>query len=289
MEHYTNMIRKAVIPVAGFGTRFLPITKSVPKEMLPIVDKPIVCYLVEEAVASGITDILFVTSSYKKVLEDYFDRHYELEHTLAEKGKLEQLKLVKEAAEICNVYFVRQKEPLGNGHAVNLAREFVGNESFAVLYGDDLMKSKVPVLKQLIDIHEETGGNVIACQEVEWDRVSSYGVLKFKDPETLEIESLVEKPEREKAPSNCVITGRYVLNPEIFDMLDIIKPDAKSGEYYLTDAMLELMKTQKFNACKYEGIYYDTGSKLGFLKANVDFALDRNIEGFKEFLESKNK
>ena len=281
-----SSVRKAVIPVAGFGTRFLPITKSIPKEMLPIVDKPIICYIVEEVVASGVTDILFVTSKYKKEIEDYFDSHYELEHLLEAKGKIEQLSLIKEASTLCNMYFIRQPEALGNGHAVNLAKAFVGNEPFAVLFGDDLMKSDTPVLKQLIDVHDKTGGNVIAAQEVPMDKISSYGVLKFADDNSNRIEGLVEKPKMEEAPSSYAITGRYVLNPEIFDALDKIDL-SPAGEYYLTDAMLKLMETQEFYGCKYEGKYYDTGSKLGYLKATVDFALDRNIEGFKEFIDEK--
>lgn len=280
-------ITKAVIPVAGLGTRFLPITKSVPKEMLPIVDKPTLSYIIDECIESGITDILLITSPYKKVIEDYFDQNYELEKRLEEKEKYQELTTINTKPTNINIFFIRQGEPQGSGHAINLAKNFIGNDPFAVLYGDDLMKSKEPALKQLMNIYNKTNANIIGCLEVEKEVVSRYGIIKFKNTTTNEIETIIEKPTPDKAPSNYAGLGRYIVNPTIFPILE--KLDKGVGnEYQFTDAMKELMKTEKFYACKLDAKYYDTGNKIGYLKANIDYALERKElkESLKEHLKS---
>ena len=269
-------IRKAVIPVAGMGTRFLPVTKSVPKEMLPIVDKPTLQYIVEEAVASGIEEIMFITSPYKKVIEDHFDISYELEDRLKKNNKMEELELIKNIPKLAKFYYIRQGEPLGSGHAINLAKSFVGDEPFAVLFGDDLMYygDNKPVLRQLIDIYEKYDCNVIATQEVDPNLVYKYGIIKFSDERTGKIETIIEKPKVEEAPSNNAAIGRYIVKPEIFKILKDLKAGV-GNEIQFTDAMMELMKTQPFYACKIKGKYCDTGSKLGYLEANIRYALNR--------------
>lgn len=267
-------IRKAVIPVAGFGTRFLPITKAVAKEMLPIVDTPSIEYIVREAVDSGIEEILFITNSYKKCIEDYFDVSYELESRLQESNKLKELKKVKDISKIAKITYTRQGEPLGTAHAIKIAKNFVGNEPFAILYGDDLIKSDTPVLKQLIDIYEKYDCNVIGVQEVPTSDVNKYGIIEYEDELTGKIKGLVEKPNIDASPSNSAGLGRYIVKPEIFKEIDKLKQ--VNGEYLFTDAMLKLMKKQDFYACRYEGKYYDIGNKFGYIKANIEFALDRN-------------
>lgn len=266
-------VRKCVIPVAGMGTRFLPATKSIPKELFPIIDKPTLQYIVEEAVASGIEEIFFITSSYKNAIVDHFDRSYELENRLKESGKIDKLEMVENVSKMAKFTYIRQGEPNGSGHAINLARSFVGNEPFAVMFGDDLMKSDIPVLKQLIDIYEEKDCNVIGVQEVDPSLVYKYGIIEYDNDEG-KIKTIVEKPSVEEAPSNHAGLGRYIVKPEIFDELDKLKRGV-GNEYQFVDGMKELMKTQDFYACKFEGKYFDIGSQIGYLKANVEFAQDR--------------
>lgn len=266
-------VKKAVIPVAGMGTRFLPVTKSVPKEMLPIIDKPTLQYIVEECVESGIEEILFITSPYKRNVEDHFDQSFELETRLERNNKLKELEVVKNISKMCKIYYTRQGEPLGSGHAIKLAKSFIGDEPFAVLYGDDLMKSETPVLKQLIDVYEKYDANVIGVQEVDRNLVYKYGIIEFETEN--KIKSIIEKPSIEEAPSNFAGLGRYIVKPEIFNELDKLDR-GKGNEYQFTDAMLNLMKRQDFYACKFKGTYYDIGNQLGYLKANIAFALDRD-------------
>lgn len=274
-------IKKAVIPIAGMGTRFLPVTKAVAKEMLPIIDKPTVQYIVEECVASGIEEILFITSPYKKIVEDHFDQSYELEGRLLKSGKLEQLEIVKNISKMCNIYYKRQGEPLGSGHAIKIAKSFVGDDDFAILFGDDLIKSEKPVLKQLIEMYEQTDSNIIGVQEVDKKLVYKYGIIDFESGN--KIKTIIEKPSIEEAPSNIAGLGRYILKNEIFDELEKLEP-GKNGEYQLPDAMLSLMNKQDFYACKFEGTYYDIGNQLGYIKANIAYALDR--EDLKEDLKT---
>lgn len=279
-------VRKVVIPVAGMGTRFLPVTKSVAKEMLPIIDKPTLHYIIEEAVNSGITDVLLIISPYKKIIEDYFDQSFELEARLEKSKKLGQLELVKDISSMVNVYYIRQGEPLGSGHAVSLAKSFVGDEPFAVMYGDDLIKGKTPALKQLIDVYEKYDANVIGVQEVDYSAVSRYGIISYENKITGKIKSIVEKPKQEDAPSNMAGLGRYIVKPEIFDELENISKGA-GNEYQFTDAMLSLMQKQDFYACQFDGKYFDIGNQLGYLKANIEYALDRDDlkEQFLEYLK----
>ena len=265
-------IRKAVIPVAGLGTRFLPATKSLAKEMLPIIDKPTIQYIVEECVASGIEEILLITSPYKKNIEDHFDQSYELESRLEKNNKLKELEIVKSISKLCKIYYIRQGEPLGSGHAIKLAKSFINNEPFAVLYGDDLMQYETPVLKQLIELYEEKDCNVIGCQEVDKSLVYKYGIIEFDNNNR--IKSIIEKPNINEAPSNIAGLGRYIVKPEIFDELENLKPSV-NGEYQFTDAMLSLMKKQDFYACLYKGKYFDIGNQIGYLKANIEFGLQR--------------
>ena len=277
-------VKKAVIPVAGMGTRFLPVTKSVPKEMLPIIDKPTLQYIVEECVNSGIEEILFITSPYKRSVENHFDQSFELETRLEKNNKLKELEIVKNISKMCKIFYTRQGEPLGSGHAIKLAKSFVGNEPFAVLYGDDLIKSETPVLKQLIDVYEKYDANVIGVQEVDKNLVYKYGIIDFENEN--KIKSIVEKPSVEEAPSNFAGLGRYIVKPEIFDELNKLDK-GKGNEYQFTDGMLNLMKKQDFYACKFKGTYYDIGNQLGYLKANIAYALDRDDlkEELKQFLK----
>lgn len=281
------MVRKAVIPVAGLGTRFLPITKSLPKEMLPIVDKPNLQYIVEEAIASGITEILIVSSHNKPEIEDYFTENIELENHLEKKGKFDLLKLVEETNYDITIDFAYEDTFSGNGMAIKMAKDFVNGEPFALMYGDDLMKyDDVPVLKQLIDVHDEYGCNVIAAVTVDDEEVNKYGIMKMKDGTDI-VECFVEKPKIGEAPSNYAGVGRYVLNPEVFDELDKLEM-SPNGEYQFTLTFEPLMKYQEMRACPFRGTYYNIGSKLGYLKATVDFALDRNdLKEFKTFLQEK--
>ena len=282
-------VKKCIIPVAGMGTRFLPATKATPKEMLPIIDKPTLQYIVEEAVASGIEEILFITSPYKNSVMDHFDKNFELESRLKESGKLDKLHMIENVSSLAKFYYMRQGEPMGSGHAINLAKSFVGDEPFAVMYGDDLMKSEVPVLKQLIDIYEENDCNVIGVQEVDPSIVYKYGIIEYADEEG-KIKDIIEKPSVEEAPSNHAGLGRYIVKPEIFDELENLKRGA-GNEYQFTDGMKALMKKQEFYACKFNGKYFDIGNQFGYIKANIEFALDRDDikEDLSNYLEKELK
>ncbi len=273
-------VRKAVFPAAGLGTRFLPATKAQPKEMLPLVDKPIIQYGVEEALASGCDQIIIVTGRGKTAIEDHFDVSYELEKMLEERGKTDLLAVVRQISDMIHVAYVRQKEAMGLGHAVLMARELVGNEPFAVLLADDVIDADVPCLKQMMDVFEETQSSVIATHTVEGPAISSYGVIDAKPVngrwagKLFEIQNLVEKPRPEEAPSNLAVIGRYIFTPGIFDMLDNT-PLGVGGELQLTDGMRQLLKSEKIYGYNFDGTRHDTGDKLGFLKATVEFALKR--------------
>jgi UTP--glucose-1-phosphate uridylyltransferase len=274
-----SIVRKAVFPAAGLGTRFLPVTKAQPKEMLPLVDKPIIQYGVEEAVASGIDNIILVTGRGKNAIEDHFDVSVELESFLEARGKREQLDEIRKISNMINFAYVRQGEPLGLGHAVLVTRELVGNEPFAVILADDVIDADPPAMKQLIDVFEHVGGPVLAVERVPPADVSLYGVIdvdssaRFGDG-TYRVRDLVEKPPRNEAPSNLAIIGRYVLTPDIFPALAATKSD-RTGEIQLTNGLRELLKSRPIYACEVKGVRHDTGNKLGFLKAVVYFALRR--------------
>jgi len=272
-----NPIRKAVFPVAGLGTRFLPATKATAKEMLTIVDRPALQYVVDEAIEAGIEHMVFVTGRGKGVIEDHFDSAFELEATLKSRNKTKELEqLQRELPKAGTTSFTRQQAPLGLGHAVWCAREIIGNEPFAVLLPDMLMKAEKGCLKQMLTAYEKHGGNVLALEKVPHDQVSKYGVVAVggQDETGYEITGMVEKPKTEDAPSDLIISGRYILQPEIFDILTHQEPGA-GGEIQITDAMIKLMKTQRFTGFEFDGITYDTGSKIGFLTANVAYALER--------------
>lgn len=281
-------IKKAVIPVGGFGTRLLPITKSQPKEMLPIVDKPAVQYVVEEAVKSNISNILLITGRGKRAIEDYFDYAVELESELEEKGKQELLKVVREPSELAKIFYVRQKKPLGLGDAVRQAKGFINEEYFGVLLADDIIDADIPVLKQMIEVHEKYGGNVIAVMEVPMSETKSYGVIEGTkiDGDVYEVSDLVEKPEPIEAPSNLAIIGRYILNYTIFDAIEKTEP-GKNGEIQLTDAIKKLLYKEKVYAYKFKGERYDVGEKSGYIEANISFALKRDDlkETIKSYIE----
>ncbi len=288
----SRIVTKAVFPAAGLGTRFLPATKAQPKEMLPLVDKPIIQYGVEEALAAGCNQIIIITGRGKTAIEDHFDVSYELEKMLEEKGKHDLLKIVHQISDMIHVAYVRQKEALGLGHAVLTARELVGNEPFAVLLADDVIDAKVPCMKQLMDVYEEKQSSVIATQVIEGPAISSYGVIKAKEVagsggKLFEVLDLVEKPKAEEAPSNLAVIGRYILTPTVFETLSEIRPGA-GGELQLTDGLRALLKREKLYAYVYEGRRHDTGDKLGFLKATVEFALKRDDLGgkFREYLKN---
>jgi UTP--glucose-1-phosphate uridylyltransferase len=275
-------IRKAVFPVAGLGTRFLPATKAIPKEMLTIVDRPVIQMAVDEAREAGIEHFVFVTGRNKNAIEDHFDKQTELESVLRKRGKSDELDLLEnDLPSAGQTSFTRQQEPLGLGHAVWCARNMIGDEPFALLLPDMVMQSEPGCLKQMMDIYAETdGGNVIAVEEVPWAEVSRYGVVDYSktDGLALSINGMIEKPEREKAPSNHIISGRYILQPEIFAKIEAARPGA-GGEIQLTDAMIALMAEQPFWGCKFEGVTFDCGDKLGFLMANVAHGLMRNDIG----------
>jgi UTP--glucose-1-phosphate uridylyltransferase len=277
-------VRKAVFPAAGLGTRFLPATKSQPKEMLPLVDKPIIQYGVEEAMAAGCDQIIIVTGRGKTAIEDHFDVSYELEKMLEARGKTEKLALVRAISDMIHVAYVRQKEALGLGHAVLMAKELVGNEPFAVLLADDVIDAPTPCLKQMMEVFEKTGSSVIATQVVEGPAISAYGVLagkpaaEFEDGRVFDVTDLVEKPRPEEAPSNRAIIGRYILTPRIFEVLERA-PMGAGGELQLTDAIRLLLEHEKVYGYAFEGTRYDAGDKLGFLKATIDFALKRKELG----------
>lgn len=284
-------IRKAVIPAAGYGTRFLPMTKASPKEMLPIIDKPIIQYVVEEAVASGIEDIIIVTGYNKRAIEDHFDHNIELENYLKECGKEEQLAEIQKIAEMANFIYVRQKGPYGNGTPVLNAEAIIGDEPFAVLWGDEFIHADPPRLKQMMEVFDKYGDPVISGVRIEnKDYLSKYGIARIKDVEDkiFEIEEIVEKPEPGQAPSNLATHGAYILTPDIFAALKNLKP-GKGGEIWLTDGINELKKNHKIYAREIEnGKYYDTGNKLEYLKANLDFALKRDDikEGLGKYIKS---
>jgi len=269
-------VKKAVFPVAGLGTRFLPATKSTPKEMLPLIDKPLVQYVVEEAVASGIEQILFVTGRGKRAIEDHFDISFELESLLYEKGKDMELHQVREIAEMANIFFVRQKEALGLGHAILCAKEFIGDEPFAVLLGDDIIDAEQPCLAQLLEAYESYRSPVLALEQVPMENISSYGCVRANHlaNRVYEVLDLVEKPPVAEAPSDLAIIGRYILTPGIFPILENQEP-GKGGEIQLTDAIRTLSRQEPIYGCKFDGVRHDCGDKLGFLKATVDMALKR--------------
>jgi UTP--glucose-1-phosphate uridylyltransferase len=284
-----DRVRTAVFPVAGLGTRFLPATKAMPKEMLTVVDRPLIQYAVDEAREAGIEHFVFVTGRNKAVIEDHFDRQYELEHTLELRNKTTALKeLQRDLPSAGQTSFTRQQEPLGLGHAVWCARELVGNQPFALLLPDMVFQAKPGVLKQMMAAYEETGGNIIAVEECAPDEVSSYGIVGRGDgpDQGFRITSMVEKPKPADAPSNLFISGRYILQPDIFLLLSEQTKGA-GGEIQITDAMQTLMHTQAFTGVKYEGHVFDCGSKLGFLVANIAFALERPdiADGFREQLK----
>ncbi|AHF08107.1 UTP--glucose-1-phosphate uridylyltransferase GalU [Desulfitobacterium metallireducens] len=270
-------IRKAVIPAAGLGTRFLPATKAQPKEMLPIVDKPTIQFIVEEAVNSGIEDIVIVTGRNKRAIEDHFDRSMELESFLKNGGKLELLDMVQDIARLVDIYYVRQKEALGLGHAIYCARKFIGDEPFAVLLGDDVIHSEVPCLRQMMNHYERYGASIVGVQQVPLEETSKYGIVDGTEisDRLYSASDLVEKPQPEESPaSRLAIMGRYILNPEIFDILERVEP-GKGGEIQLTDGLRELLKTQEILAYNFEGRRYDVGDKLGFVQATIEYALRR--------------
>ncbi|HDG5753293.1 TPA: UTP--glucose-1-phosphate uridylyltransferase GalU [Staphylococcus aureus] len=267
-------IKKAIIPAAGLGTRFLPATKAMPKEMLPILDKPTIQYIVEEAARAGIEDIIIVTGRHKRAIEDHFDSQKELEMVLKEKGKSELLEKVQYSTELANIFYVRQKEQKGLGHAISSARQFIGNEPFAVLLGDDIVESEVPAVKQLIDVYEETGHSVIGVQEVPEADTHRYGIIDplTKNGRQYEVKKFVEKPAQGTAPSNLAIMGRYVLTPEIFDYLKTQKEGA-GNEIQLTDAIERMNNDNQVYVYDFEGERYDVGEKLGFVKTTIEYAL----------------
>ena len=280
-------IRKAVFPAAGLGTRFLPATKAQPKEMLPLVDKPVIQYVIEEAVASGLEHIIIVTGRGKNAIEDHFDVSYELEQVLEKRGETEKLKVVRGISDLIRVSYVRQKEALGLGHAILVTRELVGEEPFAVFLGDDIIDAKVPVMKQMMGVFARLSTSVLALEEVDRERTKDYGVIAGKalDDALYQVTDLVEKPEPSDAPSNLAIIGRYILTPRIFEHLERTAADRR-GEIQLTDGLRSLLKEQPIHGHRFDGKRYDTGNKLGFLKATVEFALKRDDLGrdFREYL-----
>lgn len=282
-----SRIKKAIIPAAGLGTRFLPATKAQPKEMLPIVDKPTIQYIVEEAVASGIEDIIIVTGRTKKAIEDHFDKSVELEMELEKKKNKELLEIARSVSQIANIYYIRQKEPKGLGHAVLTARTFIGNEPFAVLLGDDIIDSEKPALRQMMDVYDKYQASVLGVQTVERRDVNKYGIidgLKI-DNRVYQVKDMVEKPKVDEAPSNVAVLGRYIITPQIFDFLEKQEIGA-GGEIQLTDALNKLAKVEQMYAYDFIGRRYDVGNKMGFLQATVEFALKRPElrEEFKNYL-----
>ena len=288
-------VRKAVIPAAGLGTRFLPATKAQPKEMLPIVDKPTLQYIIEEAVASGIEEILIITGRNKKSIEDHFDKSVELELELEQKGKQEMLEMVRDIANMVNIHYIRQKEPKGLGHAIHCAKSFIGDEPFAILLGDDIVDNEIPCLKQLINAYDEYKTSILGVQEVAKEDTNKYGILDVKHIEdrVYKVKDMVEKPDVDKAPSNVAILGRYIITPAIFDILENQEP-GKGGEIQLTDALKTLGKQEAIYAYNFEGRRYDVGDKFGFLEATIDFALKRDnlrddLLNYMEEIVNKNK
>ncbi|MGH9039648.1 MAG: UTP--glucose-1-phosphate uridylyltransferase GalU [Acidimicrobiia bacterium] len=282
-----NKVRKAVIPAAGLGTRFLPATKSQPKEMLPVIDKPTIQYVIEEAVRAGITDILIITGRGKRAIEDHFDRNFELEFYLEQGKKDDLLEQVQSVSEMADIHYIRQRDPLGLGHAISVARQHVGSEPFAVLLGDDIMVDDARLLRSMLGVYERYGRSVIAVMEVPREDISSYGCISPEDVEEnlVRVGGIVEKPKPEDAPSNLAVIGRYVFTPEIFEALDRITPGA-GGELQLTDAIGLLLDSQTVFGLSFETGRYDIGKKIDFLRATVELALDRPDLGneFKAFL-----
>jgi len=275
-------VRKAIIPAAGLGTRFLPATKAQPKEMLPIIDTPAIQYIVEEAIESGIESIMIVTGKHKRSIEDHFDKSFELESYLEERGKMEQLKVVQRISNMVDIHYIRQKEPLGLGHAILCAEHFVENEPFAVLLGDDILVSSPPCLRRMMDVYEQSQTPVIALQQVPDDEVDRYGIISPAAMNTFDrysnrlwqIQGLVEKPGRDQAPSNLAVIGRYILEPSIFPLLEKAVP-GKGGELQLTDALNAISRNQLILGLEFEGKRYDVGDKLGYIQATIEFALKR--------------
>ena len=280
-------VKKAIIPAAGLGTRFLPATKSQPKEMLPIVDKPTLQYIIEEAIESGIEEILIITGRSKKSIEDHFDKSVELELELEQKGKIEMLEMVQKISNMVNIHYIRQKEPKGLGHAIYCAKSFIGNDPFAVLLGDDIVDSETPCLKQLINAYDEYKTSILGVQEVAKEDTDKYGILDCKHIEdrVYKVKDMVEKPNLDEAPSNIAILGRYIITPAIFEILENQKP-GKGGEIQLTDALKTLGQQEAIYAYNFEGRRYDVGDKLGFLEATIDFALKRDNlkDGLMEYI-----
>ena len=281
-------VKKAVIPAAGWGTRLLPATKAQPKEMLPIVDKPSIQYIVEEAVEAGIEDILIITSKNKQSIEDHFDKSQALETALKKQAKDELLELVQDISDMITIHSVRQKEQKGLGHAVSCAKSFVGNEPFAVLLGDDIIHSEEPVIRQMMEVYEEKESTVLGCKTVAKKDVNKYGIVDYakKEGDVYRVDDMVEKPEIENAPSNLAILGRYVITPDIFEILENTPP-GKGGEIQLTDAIKTLLDKRDVYGYDFEGKRYDIGNKMGFLKTNVELALAREDLGaeFKQYLK----
>ena len=269
-------IKKAVIPAAGMGTRFLPATKAQPKEMLPIVDKPTIQYVIEEAAEAGIEDILIITGRNKRAIEDHFDRSVELEIMLKEKNKDDELQKIMQISELANIFYIRQKEPLGLGHAVLCARQFIGNEPFAVLLGDDVVYAKVPCIGQMAEVYSQKGQTVLGVQRVGWDNVHKYGIVDAggENGPLVRVKQLTEKPGREEARSDLAVLGRYIIDPEIFAILEATDPGS-GGEIQLTDALNVLASRQPVWAYTFEGRRYDVGDRLGFLEATIEYALRR--------------
>ena len=283
-------VKKAIIPAAGLGTRFLPATKAQPKEMLPIVDKPTIQYIIEEAIASGIEEILIITGRNKKCIEDHFDKSVELEMELEKAGKSELLELVRDISDMVDIHYIRQKEPKGLGHAIHCAKTFVGNEPFAVLLGDDVVDSEVPCLKQLIDCYSEYKTTILGVQTVPESETNKYGIVDgiHIEDRVYKVKDLVEKPSVDEAPSNVAILGRYIITPQIFDILENTEP-GKGGEIQLTDALKTFISQEAMYAYNFEGRRYDVGDKLGFLQATIEFALkkDELRDRFLDYLKSR--
>lgn len=282
-------VKKAIIPAAGLGTRFLPATKAQPKEMLPIVDKPTLQYIIEEAVASGIEEILIITGRNKQSIEDHFDKSIELELELEKKGKDDLLSIVRNISDMVNIHYIRQKEPKGLGHAIHCAKSFIGNEPFAVLLGDDIVDAKTPCLAQMISVYNEYKTTVLGVQEVPETEVNKYGIIEGKwiEDRVYKVKDLVEKPAVEEAPTNIAILGRYIISPQIFPILENTPP-GKNGEIQLTDALRTLVRQEAMYAYIFEGKRYDVGDKMGFLQATVEFALKRDElkEPFMNYLKT---
>lgn len=274
--HLKMKVRKAIIPAAGLGTRFLPATKAMPKEMLPIVDKPTIQYIVEEAIESGIEDIIIVTGKGKRAIEDHFDYSFELEHNLLEAGKMELLHEVQKVSKLVDIHYIRQKEPKGLGHAVWCARKFIGDEPFAVLLGDDIVQAEKPCLQQMIEMFDRYEGSIIGIQPVKENEVHRYGIIDATevDHRIYEISSLIEKPSLDEAPSNLAVLGRYILTPRIFEILEA-QEIGTGGEIQLTDAISKLTNYESVFAYDFEGVRYDVGEKMGFIKTTIEFALQR--------------